>query len=96
MINLSDELIQAERRADLRRQADHRRLIRLATRSAPRVPRALDVALNRLGGWLIVWGCRLQSRYERVLQASTDRGPALSLNAGRLASETGGSTPCTG
>lgn len=94
MLHLSDELIQAERRAELRRQADRHRLIRSLSPGEPRPPRRLDEALNALGGVLIAWGCRLQARYERILQVSAQPADALPLPPGRLAAGGSGNSSC--
>jgi hypothetical protein len=70
MLNRQDILVRQEQCKDLRRAAQRERLARhaLAGRDARRHPHSR--ALAWLGGRLIDWGCRLQTRYGDVASAA--------------------------
>ena len=55
--------VQAEIYRDMRRQADHDRLVKLATSDRPAGDNALGRALAWLGRRLVAWGKFLQERY---------------------------------
>ncbi|MFL5807548.1 MAG: hypothetical protein ACJ8CR_38205 [Roseiflexaceae bacterium] len=64
-----DELLKAEQVQDMLRDAERRGLVRraLATRRPPAM-RFYSPALARLGRWLELWGCRLQTRYGAIAE----------------------------
>ena len=55
--------VQAEIYRDMRRRADHDRLVRLATSGRPAGDNALERALAWIGRRLVAWGKFLQERY---------------------------------
>lgn len=61
-----DYQVSKEIRDDWRRQAAERRRLRELPRTRPRFARLVVWAADRLGGWLIALGTRLQARSATV------------------------------
>lgn len=64
MLNLDLELAyRAERRKDIMRDAERRRLVKAVLAAQPKPNRLYDPLLAGFGRLLIGWGLRLQARY---------------------------------
>ena len=74
MINLDLELAyQEERRKDLMREAERRRLVKAVVAAQPKPNRFYDPLLAGLGCLLTGWGLRLQARYGGIVEIPLGR-----------------------
>jgi hypothetical protein len=70
MLNWIDVQVQEQRRQDLLRDIERRRLIHTLKTARPRSAHFYSPALANLGRRLVVWGSRLQAHYGPVVEVS--------------------------
>lgn len=68
MISLVDLLAGEERRKDMMREAERRRLVKAVMSAQPKPKRFYDRLLAGLGRSLTGWGVRLQARYGAIVE----------------------------
>ena len=68
MLLWSDVLVAEERIAEMRRQAEHERLVHAVLARQSRRPRFYHTIVVRFGGWMELVGQRLQQRYSVIVE----------------------------
>ncbi|NLG73356.1 MAG: hypothetical protein GX495_15105 [Chloroflexi bacterium] len=87
--------VEQQRRIDEAEQARLARLDRQLAGSSLNRVKVHQRLLIWLGGVLVVWGCRLQSRYEVLVTSSLAPGMTQAIIAGDAQSNSTEPAPCT-
>lgn len=87
--------VEQQRRMDEVEQARQARLARQLAGSSLNRVKMHQRMLIWLGGILVVWGCRLQSRYEVLVASSLSPGMTQAIVAGESQSSSAEPAPCT-
>ncbi len=82
MSNWGEIEVRLRRAEELRREADQARLARLAMNGQETNLRFFWRMIDRLGGWLVETGCRLQTRVDSIRQLAYP-APAPNAATGR-------------